>query len=483
MGKNGKLRKRRRIEQALSKVSTSGDDSRHDQTQAMLVSTDLDDTPDDLNQPRSISETEIMTCARVLHAINAEDFFSKRCKLLRVAMHTFMNSGIVQPGGNSGSTKIPSLSLQISESLRLGDWDVVVSLLAKMRETKEVPKLGSVCRWVRECDALFNQLPTDKGGATSFTALDAILRTADAQQVGSIGNSSSEFERKSDNSESEQVVQFDDWRAFDRDRVVDDFEQTEEQKKNWKLLFSSCFELSGAERNPPNKFPLTIWSSQPNTIDLKPDAVITSRIEAPFVNGAFMLKDLLAANESFDIIKAGEAVGYDPDYPVGGSAVEKQSVLAHACVWLVDDAFHDKLWARAKPFIDSKYKAVGLNRRFRCYRYVPGAEYRPHIDGAWPGSGLDDTGRYIYDVHSGKVRSKLTFLIYLNEDFGGGCTTYYAPRQDCEGVMDRRGVKPRCGSAMVFPHGDTQGALLHEGSGVTRGVKYVIRTDVLCDLS
>ncbi len=28
---------------------------------------------------------------------------------------------------------------------------------------------------------------------------------------------------------------------------------------------------------------------------------------------------------------------------------------------------------------------AGLNARWRLYRYVPGAHYRPHVDGAWPG--------------------------------------------------------------------------------------------------
>jgi len=31
----------------------------------------------------------------------------------------------------------------------------------------------------------------------------------------------------------------------------------------------------------------------------------------------------------------------------------------------------------------------------------------------------------------------------------------------------------------MFPHGDAAGALLHEGSAVTAGAKYVVRTDVL----
>ena len=38
------------------------------------------------------------------------------------------------------------------------------------------------------------------------------------------------------------------------------------------------------------------------------------------------------------------------------------------------------------------------------------------------------------------------------------------------------------GCALVFPHGDSRGSLLHEGSPVGHGgAKYVIRTEVLYD--
>ena len=40
-------------------------------------------------------------------------------------------------------------------------------------------------------------------------------------------------------------------------------------------------------------------------------------------------------------------------------------------------------------------------------------------------------------------------------------------------------VAPRVGSVLVFPHGGAMGSLVHEGSAVTRGAKYIIRTDVL----
>jgi hypothetical protein len=50
--------------------------------------------------------------------------------------------------------------------------------------------------------------------------------------------------------------------------------------------------------------------------------------------------------------------------------------------------------------------------------------------------------------------------------------------------MNAYPVKPIAGCALVFPHGDTKGSLLHEGSPVGEGGgKYVIRTDVLYRLN
>lgn len=48
--------------------------------------------------------------------------------------------------------------------------------------------------------------------------------------------------------------------------------------------------------------------------------------------------------------------------------------------------------------------------------------------------------------------------------------------------MNAYPVKPIMGSVAVFPPGEAQGALLHEGTGVVEGAKYVIRTDVEYDV-
>lgn len=71
--------------------------------------------------------------------------------------------------------------------------------------------------------------------------------------------------------------------------------------------------------------------------------------------------------------------------------------------------------------------------------------------------------------------------IYLNDSFDSGCTTFFLPSSRSS-TMNAFPVKPAQGCALVFPHGDSRGSLLHEGSPVGHGgAKYVIRTEVLYD--
>ena len=122
---------------------------------------------------------------------------------------------------------------------------------------------------------------------------------------------------------------------------------------------------------------------------------------------------------------------------------------------------------------------IHLNSRWRIYRYNAGTVYRPHIDGAWNGSGIVD-GKYVSDIYDGNVTSRLTFLLYLNDDFEEGGTTFYSPSNKIDCVV-AQSVAPIQGSVLCFPHGSgvEHVGLVHEGSAVTKGVKYVMRSDVL----
>lgn len=93
-------------------------------------------------------------------------------------------------------------------------------------------------------------------------------------------------------------------------------------------------------------------------------------------------------------------------------------------------------------------RAVGLPRDLRFYAYDPGQRFKMHKDGPWLEDGLS---------------SQLTLLIYLNEQFEGGATDFRT-----------FSVTPHTGDALLFVH-DTW----HEGQEVTRGTKYVLRSDVM----
>src|SRR6185436_6714053 len=99
--------------------------------------------------------------------------------------------------------------------------------------------------------------------------------------------------------------------------------------------------------------------------------------------------------------------------------------------------------------------AIGLNERIRYYRYEPHQYFAWHYDGCFSRSDIEE--------------SKLTLMIYLNDDFEGGETKF-----NVKYVYDEIVIKPEKGMALLFIHN-----LFHEGSAVKSGIKYVLRSDVM----
>ena len=95
---------------------------------------------------------------------------------------------------------------------------------------------------------------------------------------------------------------------------------------------------------------------------------------------------------------------------------------------------------------------VGINERLRCYEYQAGHRFAPHSDGAF--------------IRDEAERSWYTYMVYLNEGFEGGETVFFVEPE----VI----IRPRAGSALLFQH-----PIIHEGSEVRAGVKYVVRTDLM----
>ena len=102
--------------------------------------------------------------------------------------------------------------------------------------------------------------------------------------------------------------------------------------------------------------------------------------------------------------------------------------------------------------------AVGVNERIRFYRYDPGQQFDWHTDGFFRRDELE--------------QSRLTFMVYLNDGFAGGETSFSG--DGCTPRFADFSVTPSTGLALFFTH-----MLPHKGQPVTEGRKYVLRTDVM----
>lgn len=179
----------------------------------------------------------------------------------------------------------------------------------------------------------------------------------------------------------------------------------------------------------------------------------------------FLIRDFFTPDECAEHIRFSEESGYD-DAPIstGRGAVIRKDVRNNDRVMIDDPTLAAVLFARAEPLLPANFliwKPVGLNERFRYYRYTKGQKFDWHFDGAF----TRDNGE----------SSKLTFMIYLNDGFVGGETVFNLKRlgavRDTDPVLR---VFPTAGTALVFRHD-----VLHTGAMVLDGMKYVIRTDVM----
>ncbi|KAF2822513.1 prolyl 4-hydroxylase [Ophiobolus disseminans] len=445
-----------------------------------------------LNVHSIISPEEIEVTVETLQTLAEHPALikSKACKDLRTAVYGFRQA--CTTGMNSADNS--NLTARISGALTDGKYTDALILLAEMRIRRETPTLGALCRWVRTLDvvsglSIHTQVPSQTVVGRNahndqlIHVLDAILRVTGPTDTTSNGTSAS----------SEPIALQETWNLRPLKEPTRQVRRSIENKS----IFADCssglkdqFRIiettAGLQRKPPNLHPAILYASQDDAV-LLGKAPKTSCHKHPIVPNLRLIKDVLSPDECSAIIAAGETIEFIPDAPMRPQG-EDTSVLAHNFYWVVDQAFHDKLWSRVKAFVPEAVagkQVRGVNRRFRVYRYVPGAEYRCHIDGAWPPSGTDAaTDAYQYDASPPNARqsSLFTFLIYLNDDFKGGETTFFIPSVK-EGVINAYPIKPIMGSVAVFPHGEAQGALLHEGTGVVEGAKYVIRTDVEYDVA
>ncbi|BAE57702.1 hypothetical protein F9C07_2661 [Aspergillus flavus] len=113
---------------------------------------------------------------------------------------------------------------------------------------------------------------------------------------------------------------------------------------------------------------------------------------------------------------------------------------------------------------------LGLNANIRIYRYSKGQFFAQHYDDS-------NTLTFSSPSHpSQPARTTWTLLIYLTT-CSGGETIFYPESTRGNRNPEPVSVAPVTGMALLHRHGDR--CLLHEGSEVSDGEKWVLRSDLV----
>lgn len=236
---------------------------------------------------------------------------------------------------------------------------------------------------------------------------------------------------------------------------------------------------------------IPIWANTCSNPAALSEAVSADVVRRPIdgVPGTFHLLNLLSAEECAHFIALSEALGYGPD-----AAVSLPRSVRHndSVTWVVDEATEQIIWNRCKHLLDDTQgifggkTVLGINARFRFYRYGEGDYFGAHTDGSWPGSRVID-GKLFSDAYGDRF-SLVTFLILLHEGFEGGATRFWVnrfnPLKPAFRKEDAKAVDVRtpAGSVLCFPHGTHPMHCLHSSEPVLSGTKYIIRTDLLFEI-
>ena len=184
---------------------------------------------------------------------------------------------------------------------------------------------------------------------------------------------------------------------------------------------------------------------------------------------AVVVDDVMTAGECASLVEtygAAESLRKVTEAAGDGFKVAIQQPRNYSLGVFKDDVLRRGLWrrleGRAGAALDAfrlargEARPLGLNERLRVLRYEAGERFEPHYD---------------LVVDDGASRSLVTVLLYLTEDFEGGDTVFL---DAAEPASCPAAVRPKVGRCVLFEH-----ALFHTGAEVSRGRKFVLRTDVM----
>jgi hypothetical protein len=218
--------------------------------------------------------------------------------------------------------------------------------------------------------------------------------------------------------------------------------------------------------------------------------------------------NVLTGRDCKEQIQRAEEKGFRASAPSGGGHGQTPRTGARTSQFVVieDEKLAQKMWSRVQhavptslknikyvPYMHSQtrgdeYTPVGVSPHMRFYRYHPGEFVLKHDDYRME--------RFRHDKAADQFYQQMTFLtclVYLNDEFENGNTAFWTKYAEvgtsghCRFLRNKNDpdfnkanppadlrVKPVTGKALISDH-----MVQHEGEAPVKGVKYIVRTDIL----
>lgn len=218
-------------------------------------------------------------------------------------------------------------------------------------------------------------------------------------------------------------------------------------------------------------------------------------------NNIITIDNIISKAKCNEIISFCEQKGWNKSSPSGGGHGRTGNEDARTnsfCVYN-DISLANEIWQTVSDMkvLDDTLENFGKNIYFnsitkgkewkpkfvydkiRVYKYNPKDVFPEHIDYKVKRNIIKDDKEYVQ-------QSFLSLLIYLNDDFEGGETGYWPDHngihcrflrnveKQCSKKDHQVLIKPKSGMCVIQDQN-----ILHEGLPTTKGIKYLLRTDII----
>jgi len=179
------------------------------------------------------------------------------------------------------------------------------------------------------------------------------------------------------------------------------------------------------------------------------------------------IRGALSDDQCKELIKMSEQGGFEKAMVnIGNNQQEIMKDFRDSDRFMLDNKnIANAIYEKIKPFLINidKYRKIWkpreINERFRYLKYGKGNFFKKHRDGSYERP---------YGHENYMDESMLTVIIYLNEEHDG-YTTFYSDDE-----FEKYDCVPETGMILIHEHD-----ILHAGTELNKGVKYIIRSDIM----